>query len=185
MFRAGGNMQQIQVGWDLISVYKQMAVGAKMFVFYLVIVLVFSVLRSLHLARQLWFFPWGKGISHHKAELGAADMLAARALANKLPYASSSTDAFPQSNHGNVEARLQVAEAASARFSYLWELTVAKVTAMKRLAVFTLIFSVLIESYVLIIVLSFLQVRNIPDCDCAGGGNVAARRRDAAACRRA
>lgn len=165
-------MQEVPVAWDVISVYKHMSTEAAIFVLYLVVVLVFSVVRFLNLARRLWFFPGLRGISSRSVKADAADTLAASALANRLPPAAalSSGKAFPQNKRGNGEALLQIEEAARPMFSYLWELSALKVAAMKRLAILTLILSGLIESRELISFLTNIQIRNSSDYgDTAGG----------------
>jgi hypothetical protein len=153
-------MQEGLVGWDLISLYTHMSREEKIFVLYLVLVLAFSLLRSWKLVRKLWFFSRERRGSSHQPNLGAADLLAAGALANKLARAKDLSDE-------SQETYLQIVEAARPRFDYLWEQSAAKVVLMKNLSILTLILSGLVLSYYL---MRFIAIWPIPSCgDCSGG----------------
>ncbi len=147
-------MQEWQVGWDLISLYKIMSREATTFVLYLAFVLVFSFLRSLRLARKFWLFSPERRGSSHQPNLGTADLLATGALANNLARAKELSDESP-------ETSLQIVKAARPRFEYLWEQSAAKVAVMKNLSILTLILSGLVLSYDLMGSLRwFLQIQN-------------------------
>jgi hypothetical protein len=153
-------MQDGQVGWDLISVYRHMSREEKIFVLYLVLVLVFSLLRSWKLARELWFFSRERRGSSHQPNLGAADLLATRAMANKIARAKHLADESP-------ETYLQIVEGARPRFDYLGEHSAAKIVGMRDLSILTLILSGLVSSYDL---MKVIAIWPIPSCgDCSGG----------------
>jgi hypothetical protein len=58
-------MQGGEIGWDPISLYKVMGLDAKVFGLYLLLVLGFSLSRSVQLGRKLWlFFRDRRGSSH-------------------------------------------------------------------------------------------------------------------------
>lgn len=48
-------MQEGTVGWDPISINHQLPLGYKIFVLYCFFVFVVSIIRSIKLARELWF----------------------------------------------------------------------------------------------------------------------------------
>jgi hypothetical protein len=129
----------------------------KIFVLCLVLVLAFSLLRSLKLARELWlFFRESRGSSHQR-NLGASDLLATRALANELARA----------NDFSEESRETFLVDARSRFDYLWEQSAAKVAVMKNLSILILILSGLVLSSDL---MKLIAIWPIPICgDCSGG----------------
>jgi len=153
-------MQEGQIGWDLISLSKHMGRVEKIFVLCLVLVLAFLLLRSWKLARELWlFFRESRGSSHRR-NLGAADLLATRAMVNKLARANDLSD----ESH---ETFLEIVEGARSRFDYLWEQSAAKVAVMKNLSILTLILSGLVLSYD---VMKLIEIWSVPICgDCSGG----------------
>jgi hypothetical protein len=157
-------------GWDLISLEKHLPWQDVAFVFYLVLVVAFSLPREVRLAWHIWFFSSASNPSSHQRKVGAAGLLAANALAGKLP---SLADSHPPSNktETNAEAPRQVSDSARASFDYLWEKSVIRVAAMKNLAVLTLILSGLVLSHDLMNVLPILQAGRSAhgDLDIAGG----------------
>lgn len=152
-------MLEGMVGWDLISLYKHMAGNERVFILYLMLILVFSLVRSLRLGWKLWLFsPTGRVLSDQRKP-DASDLLAAIALANKLPNKDKTT-----------ETPWQVVEIARPRFEYLWEQSVTRVAAMKNFAVLSLILSGLVLSYDFMRFLTFMQIeRPLGDLDVAGG----------------
>jgi hypothetical protein len=152
-------MQVGIVGWDLISLYKHMAGSDRVFILYLMLILVFSLVRSLRLAWKLWLFSPAGRVSSDQRKPDASDLLAAIALANKLP-----------NNDKATEEPWQVVESARPRFEYLWEQSVTRVAAMRDFAVLTLIFSGLVLSYDVMRYLTAIQIeRPLGDADVAGG----------------
>jgi hypothetical protein len=149
----------MQVGWDPISLYKEMGLDAKVFGPYLLLVLGFSLSRSVQLGRRLWFVSASRLNAPHSVN-PAADLLATWALANKLARANDLSDE-------NRETRLEIVEGARSRFDYLWEQSAAKVAVMKNLSILTLILSGLMLSYD---VMKIIAIWSMPICgDCSGG----------------
>ncbi len=153
-------MQGGEIGWDPISLYKVMGLDAKVFGLYLLLVLGFSLSRSVQLGRKLWLFFRDRRGSSHQRDLGAADPLATRALANKFAGAND----LPEESR---ETSVEIVEGARSRFDYLWERSAAKVAVMKDLSILTLVLSGLVLSYD---VMKIIAIWPIPVCgDCSGG----------------
>lgn len=153
-------MQGGEIGWDPISLYKVMGLDAKVFGLYLLLVLGFSLSRSVQLGRKLWLFFGDRRGSSHQRNLGAADLLATRALANKLACANDLSEE-------SREIFLEIVDGARSRFDYLWDQSAAKVAVMKNLSILTLILSGLMLSYD---VMKIIAISPIPVCgDCSGG----------------
>jgi hypothetical protein len=145
--------------WDPISLYKQMSGNDRVFIVYLVLIFVFSLVRSLRLGWKLWLFSPAGRVSSDQRKPDASDLLAAIALANKLP-----------NNNKTTETPWQVVEGARPRFEYLWGQSVTRVAAMKNCAILTLILSGLVLSYDLMKFLTALEIeRPLGDADVAGG----------------
>ena len=144
------------VGWDLISLYKQMSGSDKAFMAYLVLIFVFSLTKSLRLTWTLGFLSPANRITSDHPKPDASDWLAAVALANKLP-----------NNDKATETPWQVVDIARPRFKYLWKQSFTRVAAMKDFAVLTLILSGLVLSYDLMRFLG--AIRPLGDADVAGG----------------
>jgi hypothetical protein len=163
-------MQQGQVGWDLISLERQMPWEDKAFVLYLVVVLVFSLLRSLRLAWNIWFFS-ARGVSTRQVKLDAANQLVANALANRLPSPANlpSGGSAPSNKEERAETPCQVVENARPKFEYLGEKCVTRVAAMKDLAFLAVILSGLVISRDLMSSLTTLQIPRRSEIDVAGG----------------
>lgn len=145
--------------WDPISLYKHMSGNDRVFIVYLMLIFVFSLARSLRLVWRLGFFSPASPVPSDQTKPDASDLLAAIALANKLP-----------NNDKTTETPWQVVEGARPRFEYLWEQSVTRVAAMKDFAVLTLILSGLVLSYDLMRFLTAIQIeRPLGDADVAGG----------------
>jgi hypothetical protein len=147
--------------WDPISLYKQMSGNDRVFIVYLVLIFVFSLVRSLRLGWKLWLFSPANRVSSDQPKPDASDLLAAIALANKLP-----------NNDKTTEEPWQVVESARPRVEYLWEQSVTRVAAMKDFCVLTLILSGLVLSCDLMRFLTEIQSGRYPvhgDIDVAGG----------------
>jgi len=142
-------MQDTSVGWDPVFEYHA-PLAAKMLLLYLLAVLLFSVVRSASLIRQLWFFAARKldllqesGNSDEKARL-----LAASGLANKLP-----SEVVNKAAGGTGLLRQ-----AEGRFLYAWEICSAKVRSLKRLAVLTFLLSTIVCTFLITAVLQDIAV---------------------------
>ncbi len=71
--------------WDPIALYKQMSGNGRVFIVYLVLIFVFSLVRSLRLGCKLWLFSPAGRVASDQRKPDASDLLAAIVLANKLP----------------------------------------------------------------------------------------------------
>ena len=154
-------------GGDLISLEKQLPWQDVAFVFYLVLVVAFSLLRAVRLAWQIWSSSGSKP-SSHQPKLGVAEILAAKALAGKLPSLPDSPSPSNKTEAKTENVRL-ISDNARARFDYLWDRSAARVAAMKNLATLTLILCALVLSHDLMNVLPRLQTAPFVDLDVAGG----------------
>lgn len=159
--------------WDLISLYKHMAADDKTFALYLLLVLVFSLPRSLQLALKLWHVPRAKPSSSKSGDRDAADLLVARAMANKLALPNaSSNESTSLEKIVSSKAGSQIATTATPRFEYLWDKSAIQVAGIKNLAILTLILSSLVLSRDLMRFLTEIQSGRYPvhgDFDVAGG----------------
>jgi hypothetical protein len=131
----------------------------RVFIVYLMLIFGFSLARSLRLVWRLWLFSLASPVPSGQAKPNASDLLAAIALANKLP-----------NNDKTTETPWQVVEGARPRFEYLWEQCVTRVVAMKNSAILTLILAGLALSYDLMRFLTAIQIERSPVYgDVAGG----------------
>jgi len=124
----------------------------KLFVVYLLSAVGVSAVRSVSLARQLWWsskerriLPTGLGSNDP-----GADVLTTSALTNRLSNhpafpVSSQSGVLPDNSHNLSSSR--VLEEANRRFLYAWEMCAARIASMKRLALLTLLLSVLVFSH--------------------------------------
>lgn len=152
-------MDEGAVGWDLISLYKEMSWNDRVFIVYLLLIFVFSLVKSLRLGWKLCFVSPASRISSDQSKPDASDSLAEIALANKLSNDIKATETF-----------WQVVEGAKPQFEYLWEQSVTRVAAMKNRAILTLILSGSVLSYDLMKFLTAVQIRrHLGDADVAGG----------------
>ncbi|MFZ3342853.1 MAG: hypothetical protein WA213_18365 [Terriglobales bacterium] len=150
-----------------------MAVIDKLFCLYLLLVLVFSLSRALQLALKLWHVSRARPNSSRHRDRDAADLLVARAIANKLARPNAS------SNEGTNLAKVESSEAGSQivataipRFEYLWDKGALRVAGIKNLAILTLILSGLVLSCDLMRFLWEIQSGRYPvrgDLDAIGG----------------
>jgi len=139
-----------QVGWDPISVNHQLPWEERVFIVYLALVLVFSLARSPRLEWKLWSFSPARRVSSDQPKPDASDLLAASALANKLP-----------NNDKTTETSWQVVEGARPRFEYLWEQSAARIAAIRNLVNLTLILSGLVLSYDLMRIFIAVQIEMV------------------------
>jgi hypothetical protein len=131
----------------------------RVFIVFLMLIFVFSLARSLRLVWRLGFFSPASRVPSDQPKPDASDLLAAIALANKLP-----------NNDKTAKTPWQVVESATPRFEYLWEQSVTRVAAMKNFAILTLILAGLGVSYDLMRFLTARQIeRPLGDADVAGG----------------
>jgi hypothetical protein len=138
------------------------------FVFYLVLAIALSLFKAVRLASDIWFFSPASKPSSHQLKLGPADLLAANALANKLPSLAD-WPSLSNKTETSAEPLAQVMESARTRFDYLWEKSVARVAAMKSLAILTLILAGLVLSHDLMNALTAHQTERSLYADVAGG----------------
>ena len=146
--------------WDPISLYKQMSRRDRIFIVYLTLISVFSLVRSLRLVWRLGFFSSASRIPSGQRKPDVSHSLAAIALANRLP-----------NNDKNTETPWHVVERAAPRFEYLWQQNVTRVAAMRNLAVLTLVLSGLVLSCDFMRFLTEIQIGRYPvhgDIDVAG-----------------
>lgn len=131
-----------QVGWDPITICYQPPWQERLFFLYFLFVLGFLFVRTVSLARQMGFFSFRRSIAS-KSSLGGAEQvnaLAAMAMTNRTP---SELEQFASVNgvqeENRVAASSKILKQADARFRYLWDICMAKVAEMKRLAILTII----------------------------------------------
>jgi hypothetical protein len=126
-------MQEETVQWNPMMEHR-LSWGAKLFVLYLLAVLVISLLKAVSLATQLWRFrsrlPKEASNDSEKAELLAAAAIGARHLAEPVYKALAA---------GN----LAVLKQANNEFHYMWAMSAAKAESIKRISRLTLFLSVL------------------------------------------
>jgi hypothetical protein len=130
-------VQETPVGWDPISVNHHLPWGARLFVLYLIVVLIISLVRSVSIMRMLWWrAPRGKFSLEGPDSERKTDMLVDFALANRLPDDATSSK-------GNAVDLLVTVRRAGGRFLYLWEKCFGKVASLKKLAILTFFFAFL------------------------------------------
>ncbi len=126
-------MQEETVQWDPMMEHR-LSWGAKLFVLYLLAVLVVSIVKAINLATQLWRFrprvPKEVSNDIEKAEFLAAAAIGARHLAEPVYKALAA---------GN----LAVLQQANDEFHYIWAMCAAKTESIKRISRLTLLLSVL------------------------------------------
>lgn len=141
----------VQVEWDFTYMYNP-SWEFKLFAFYCLFVLGFSLVRSLRVARQLGFFSFRKQATlQHQAGSSSINSIAASALANKLSLEDSIL--------GPASAGL--VQQADNRFQYLWEMCSIKVGSMKKLAVLTALLSALASVWIAREILRELTVQKV------------------------
>ena len=159
-----------EIGLDPISLYKEMGVDAKVFGLYLLLVLGFSLSRSVQLGRKLWFVSTAR--SPHRVNPSTADLLATQAMAGRLRMTRDSSNEGIVSERKNESsgACSQIAEEAMPLFDYLWDRSATRIADLKNLAILTLILSGLVLSYDVRKILATIQFFIHPsDADVAGG----------------
>jgi hypothetical protein len=128
-----------QIGWDPMSIEYRPPWEHKIFVLYLILIVVVSLVKSASLTRQLWSIA-RVPLSKYGSAKERGRLLAASALSNGLPKQVSERD----SGEGIAAPVLQEAES---KFLVLWEACSAKVQSMKRLVVLTFLASLLVAAY--------------------------------------
>jgi hypothetical protein len=156
-----------EIGLDPLSLYKEMGCDAKVFGLYLLLVLGFSLSRSVQLGRKLWFVSAARSIPPHSMNPNAADLLAAQAMANRLRTRDSSNEGTTSERKNESSG---IVEEAMPLFDYLWERSATRVSDIKNLAILTLILSGVVLSCDVRRVLAHIQIFIHPgDFDVAGG----------------
>src|SRR5262245_13547166 len=131
-----------------IIIETQFSGPARLFALYVLVVLVFSLGRSVRLALHLWHLSRSKRAAFLTSESTAkqAQLLAKFALSNyKLPreLSNPSTDSSSSPAKSKPGLLLHLLPDAVRRFRYTWELCSVGVAAFKKLAKLTLLLSLL------------------------------------------
>lgn len=131
------------VGWDPISVNHHLSWQGKLFILYLLLSLLVSIVRSGSLVRQLWFGPSGRRADAESTldQQEKAHFIARLALSNRFLKIDQSL-ATERQDKGN--AFLVVLKRADIWFRYAWEVCTAKVTAIRRMALLALLLALLV-----------------------------------------
>jgi hypothetical protein len=128
-------MQEGEVGWDPISISYHPPVALRLFVFYVLIVLLVSLVKSLRLSSHLWLFPNRKRtLWKNSNEKQLPGSMAPAALARNFREILK-TDL----RQANLLSRLRQAEA---EFLYVWQLYVVRAESIKKLCVLTILVAV-------------------------------------------
>ncbi len=130
-------MQEPQVRWDPAYIDRVIP-WQTAFTLYLFIVCIIWLIRTLALFRQLYFFSRAKcaALCEARNEDTVADLLAASALAGKIPVES------PSGRRGDA-CPIAAVEKAGARFLNLWEVSSDRSSSLKRLVILTLLLTML------------------------------------------
>ena len=142
-------MQQQSIGWGMNYEYRP-PLEEKLFFLYLLWMVSLSIIKSVSIARQLWWFSRDRRILPTALDSGdrSADVLATAALTNRLSndraLLGSSQLVDKNDDSGS---RSQILQEADRRFSYAWEMCAAKIRSTKRHVLLTLLLSVLVLAY--------------------------------------
>src|SRR5947207_15851929 len=92
-----------QIGWDPIYVTHPMPWEVRLLVLYLLVVFIILIIRSLGLARQLYYFSASRRtlLQNSSTDDDTANLLAGAALADRVPrgFLLSKTAAVPEDQH--------------------------------------------------------------------------------------
>ena len=117
----------------------------KLFVLYLLVIVVLAIIRSVSVGRQLWWFSKSRRVI--PVRLGsddpASDSLAKAALANRL----SRGPRLEVQSEGNADSQLQLRREADRRFKYAWEICAEKIESTRRNVRLAVLLSVLLLAW--------------------------------------
>jgi len=127
---------QGEVGWDPSSIRYIVPWQTRLFVLYLLVVLVVVVWKSVALVWQLWFFSINRrdSFKNRKGEGQREEDIVSAALADRLQQLEL------KSGEADFLALLRKGER---RFQYLWQTCWAGVMSLKRLVVLTFLLALL------------------------------------------